>query len=252
MTERKRQLIKVKMTIAMIVLVMIGIAIFAFVERKNKSNLDALGEKGYPESLIELAKRYPETIDFVQDYEKRMKNPLDKDISKEVEKGTIPLFLQWDERWGYESYGNNFLAITACGPTCISMVYSGLTGKSDKNPYEIAKIAEKEGFYVEGSGSSWSIMEEIPKELGLKVHSVSFDADGIKSELKKGRPIICIVGPGDFTRSGHFIVLVGVDDDGKIIVNDPNSKINSEKSWDVETIMKQTRNLWSYSLKNKK
>ena len=64
-----------------------------------------------------------------------------------------------------------------------------------------------------------------------------------------GRPIICVMGPGDFTTEGHYIVLIDIEHtSGEIIVNDPNSKENSYKTWSVETIMKQTKNLWAYSI----
>lgn len=36
---------------------------------------------------------------------------VNRDISAEVQQGTIPLFLQWDKRWGYEQYGDNFMAV---------------------------------------------------------------------------------------------------------------------------------------------
>jgi hypothetical protein len=55
------------------------------------------------------------------------------------------------------------------------------------------------------------------------------------------------MGPGDFTTTGHFIVLTGVNADGSITVNDPNSRENSRTDWDLQTIMSQTRNLWSYT-----
>jgi hypothetical protein len=48
---------------------------------------------------------------------------------------------------------------------------------------------------------------------------------------------------GDFTTTGHYIVLVGAED-GMIRVNDPNSYINSEKLWSYEQIEGQIRNLW--------
>ena len=76
---------------------------------------------------------------------------------------------------------------------------------------------------------------------------MAFDADHILSALQSGMPVICAVGPGDFTSTGHFIVLTGVDGNGKVIVNDPNSRENSKKTWDVETLMSQIRNLWGYS-----
>lgn len=65
--------------------------------------------------------------------------------------------------------------------------------------------------------------------------------------LKNGQPIICSVGPGDFTTSGHFIVLVGMED-GKIRVNDPNRHSTSSQLWDYDTLAGQINNLWAYSL----
>ncbi len=205
-----------------------------------------LEQEGYPESLIELLEKNPETKDFVfHYYENKDKHPV-IDLTEEVEQGTIPLFLQWDERWGYETYGSDFLAVTGCGPTCLSMVWCGMSGETKWNPLEVSKMAENQGFYVDGAGSSWSLMTEGAEMLGLSASEVIFEADNIVSLLKQGIPIICIMRAGDFTTSGHFIVLVGVDDNGEVIVCDPNSRINSEKTWEIQDLMPQIKNLWSY------
>jgi ABC-type bacteriocin/lantibiotic exporter with double-glycine peptidase domain len=127
------------------------------------------------------------------------------------------------------------------------MVYCGLTQDTDWNPYQMAQKAEREGYYVSGCGSSWEMMTGLAGELGLTAKTVIFDEDHIKEELNAGRPIICAMGPGDFTTTGHFIVLTGVNADGSIAVNDPNSRENSRTDWDLQTIMSQTRNLWSYT-----
>ena len=84
----------------------------------GKVNTQKLREHGYPESLIALVERNPETKDFVLDYPK-YKGLEEIDISKEVTKGEIPHFLQWDERWGYSSYGDGVLGYTGCGPTAL-------------------------------------------------------------------------------------------------------------------------------------
>ena len=207
-----------------------------------------LEQKGYPQSLVELMERNPETEQFVMDYfDKKDAHP-DLDLSGEVKAGEIPLFLQWDERWGYEMYGGDFLAVTGCGPTCLSMVYCGLSGDTSWNPCAVAQMAEENGYYVEGSGSSWDLMSSGAERLGLVSETVVFDADHIRETLQEGHPIICSMGPGDFTSAGHFIVLCGVGEDGKITVHDPNSKKNSEKRWDLDRLMSQIKNLWSYSL----
>lgn len=212
----------------------------------GKVNTEKLREKGYPESLVQLVERNPETEDFVLDYPK-YKGLKDIDVSKEVTKGEIPHFIQWDERWGYETYGNDFLAVTGCGPTSLSMVYCGLTGNTEWNPYRVAKMAEENGYYVEGSGSSWELMTSGAEKLGLTVSNVSFDREHILAALKDGHPIICVVGPGDFTDAGHFLVLTGADTDGKIKIKDPNSVIRTNETWELETLMAQIKNLWSYS-----
>lgn len=212
----------------------------------GKVNAQKLREQGYPESLIALVERNPETKDFVLDYPK-YKGLEEIDISKEVTKGEIPHFLQWDERWGYETYGSDFLAVTGCGPTSLSMVVCGLTGDTKWNPYEVAKMAEDNGYYVDGSGSSWELMSSGAEKLGLTVSSVIFDAEHIRATLEAGQPIICVMGPGDFTDAGHFLVLTGVDQEGDIILQDPNSVKRTKQHWDVQKLMNQMKNLWAYS-----
>ena len=212
----------------------------------GKVNAQKLREQGYPESLIALVERNPETKDFVLDYPK-YKGLEEIDISKEVTKGEIPHFLQWDERWGYETYGSDFLAVTGCGPTSLSMVVCGLTGDTKWNPYEVAKMAEDNGYYVDGSGSSWELMSSGAEKLGLTVSSVIFDAEHIRATLEAGQPIICVMGPGDFTAAGHFLVLTGVDKNGDIILQDPNSVERTKQHWDVQKLMNQMKNLWAYS-----
>lgn len=169
------------------------------------------------------------------------------DISNEVEKGKIPLFFQYDKRWGNKIYGDDTMKINGCGPTCLSMVVCGLSGMSTYDPFTVAELAESAGYFVDGSGSAWTLMSEGASMLGLTSQEVIFDETHIRQELESGRPIICIMGPGDFTTEGHFIVLCSIDDNGNVKVNDPNSKKRSKKKWNLEKLMPQIRNLWSYS-----
>ena len=37
-----------------------------------------------------------------------------------------------------------------------------------------------------------------------------------------------------------------ITDDGKVQVNDPNSVKNSQKTWELDRIMSQMRDLWVY------
>lgn len=237
-----------KKVLALLIVAVLGVAAWKGYEQIEVFSAEEMTEEGYPESLVELLERNPETRQFVMDYLTDAGKNVEIDLEDEVEKGTIPLFLQWDKRWGYETYGSDFLAVTGCGPTCLSMVACGLTGETKWDPLAVAHMAEEDGYYVEGAGSSWELMSEGAAKMGLSVENVIYDGEHIIEALKSGIPIICIMRPGDFTASGHFIVLTGVDDDGRVSVCDPNSKINSGKTWDVNDLLPQIKNLWGYSL----
>lgn len=204
----------------------------------------------YPDSLVQMARDNPETEDFVRNYlklkDKKGKIRLtDEDLTGNMG-SRVPLFLQWDERWGYRQYGENYLAITGCGPTCLSMVACGLQGMSRWNPYRVAKMAEKSGFYVEGAGSAWDLMTDGAAQMGLQGQELSLDKDAVVNALQSGGIIISVMRPGDFTTSGHFLVMAGIAADGNIIVNDPNSRKRSEKSWNLDKLLPQIKNLWVY------
>ena len=212
-------------------------------EKCVKEYADKMGIRygTYPESLIALLERNPETKDFVLNYPFREK--WDYDLT-ETSRDTVPLFLQWDQRWGYDNYGSDCIAVTGCGPTCVAMAGYYLTGDAKTyDPAAVAAFSEKNGYYAAGYGSSWTLISEGAVKLGLDVTEIPLVEKRIKDNLAVGNPIICAMGPGDFTSSGHYIVLIGLED-GKFIVNDPNSVENSNQLWSYEQIQGQIRNLW--------
>ena len=215
-----------------------------------KENEDIAGiyaeRSKYPEELLAALAANQEMTDFVKGY-LASDGTVTGGISEEEKGQSFPLFLQWDKRWGYSPYGRSSICISGCGPTCLSMVRCGLSGDSAWNPYKTARMAENGGYYVSGSGSSWDLMTQGAAELGLTYEEVIFDEEHIKATLEAGTPIICVVGPGDFTDNGHFLVLTGVDGKGNIILNDPNSKLRSKETWDINQLMNQIKNLWAYS-----
>lgn len=202
----------------------------------------------YPESLVKLASYNKAALDFVYDYPFEAEYYQNKkiDIKSYYEKGKIPLFLQWDKQWGYDKYGDNYIAVNGCGPTALSMVIVGLTGDTSINPKVVADYSESKGEYVNGEGSKWTMMIDIPEHFGVEGKEIPLIKSKIIDELKEGNPIIAAMGPGVFTKTGHFIVLTGITEDGQVIVNDPDSKVNSEKTWNLNLIMKETKDLWAF------
>lgn len=210
-------------------------------EKFAKKNNLQLNE--WKQEYIEKAKLNPELEDFVLNYPlKKDKNPK-IDLSELKNSKSVPLLLQWDERWGYSKYSGDIIGFTGCGPTCLSMVSIYLLNDTKYNPKYVAEFSEKNGYSSAGNGSSWTLISEGGKKLGLDVKEIPLVEKRIVENLKVGNPIICVVGPGDFTKKGHFIVMTGYED-GKIKVNDPNSKIRSQELWEYDRIKDQIKNLW--------
>ena len=180
---------------------------------------------------------------FVRDYPKKKDLTPTIDLSNLSGSKTVPLLLQWDERWGYREYNESIIGLAGCGPTCLSMATIYLTGDTTKDPLWMCRFAEQNQFNVPGSGSKWALISEGGRMLGLDVTQISLDKDRIYRNLDVGNPIIVVVGPGDFTTDGHFLVLTGHSGD-KITLNDPNSPTNSAKSWDYDTLAGQIQALW--------
>jgi ABC-type bacteriocin/lantibiotic exporter with double-glycine peptidase domain len=146
--------------------------------------------------------------------------------------------------WGYEDYGSSYLAVTGCGPTCLAMAGYYLTGEESMNPLSVAQFAEENGYYAKGYGSSWTLISEGAGKLGLTATELPLVKKKITNALEAGNPVILAMGKGDFTDSGHYIVLTGVEAEG-FRVNDPNSRKNSEQLWTYEQLEKQIRNIWA-------
>lgn len=223
-------------------------------ELKNYSNMSKKAAKiyknrnQYSETLLSAYLNNPEMEDFVADYlDANLPQYTAQEGFQEQElKQDFPLFLQWDKRWGYVSYGGSIIGLSGCGPTCLSMALVALTGRSDQTPADVARFSEERGYYVEGSGTAWSLMTEGAAALGLSARELSLDESVMKSSLDAGHPIICSMGPGDFTTQGHFILIYGYDEEG-FFVNDPNCIDRSSKSWSFENLRGQIKNLWAYS-----
>lgn len=163
----------------------------------------------------------------------------------EAQSGTPTLF-QWDDRWGFTEYGSSVLGLTGCGPTSLSMVAIGLTGNTGATPDRIARFAMENGFYLEGTGTKWSLMTDGAASFGLTGRQITPAREEIYAVLSYGQPVIVSVGPGQFTDAGHFLVLSGLSD-GKVLLHDPNSAENSSRLWDLSEFDSEIRAAWAFT-----
>lgn len=198
----------------------------------------------YPEDLIELLEINPETKDFVLNYPFREEIPV---ALSSFSRATVPLFLQWDPMWGYEKYGSGCIGQTGCGPTCLAMAGYYLTGDDRFNPKDIADFSAENGYYASGYGSSWTLISEGAGKLGLNAKELPLVKKKMVDAVEAGHPVILALGKGSFTSSGHYIVLTGWEENA-FRVNDPNSRVRSEKLWTYEELERQIRNIWEISV----
>ena len=131
----------------------------------------------------------------------------------------IPYFNQGD--YGNVRLGGSNVASSGCGFTSCAMIVSYLT-RQKVTPKELAKWSQ--GYYVSGAGMSWGLPAAAAKHYGLGTVRQTSSASEVYKALKEGKAVMSSQRSGLFTRSGHLIVLRGLDDKGRVLVNDPNGK----------------------------
>ncbi len=153
-------------------------------------------------------------------------------------------YMQNDPRWGQKFYGGtDTIGEFGCGPTSLAMVISAFTNVK-VDPEQMCKWAYDRGYWFSGSGSIHGLIPDAAKAFGLNAEGIENTpeaADRIKSALSEGNLIIALMGKGTFTNSGHFIVLRGITEEGKILVADPNSKELTNQSYEPSLIVNEAK-----------
>jgi len=205
----------------------------------------------YPDTLIDLVARNHETVDFVYSYKDREKynnRKLSADInSSYYVDGDVPLFLQWDRRWGYRTYGKEMLGLSGCGPTSLAMVIRHFGSDSTVNPYDVAKYSQDNGYVSADNFTSWKLFETGLSKYGLESQDVIPVEAKMKKALDDNKILIVSVKPGTFTERGHIIVIKGYNKNGDFLINDPNSIVNTNKTWSFDELKSEIRKIWGVS-----
>ncbi len=161
----------------------------------------------------------PELTEYINSFDNSQTRKFFRELYKLYDfesfhsRSSIPLYFQ-------SIYGEKFSVGTiqsaGCGITSLGMVASylfdeiitpDLTCRYDSGPSPAAAF------------------EKGIKKLGLNCEKISGVDASLKLDeyLKNGHPIIALMGPSSyFTNTGHFIVIAGITEDGKYIINDPN------------------------------
>ena len=135
----------------------------------------------------------------------------------------IPLYYQTD--YPETSYGTGTVATKGSSITALAMVATYLTGH-EYLPDELAQ------YFGDTADNNIRRLETVSEALQLPFEK-SENFDKTMEALREGKVAITVMeAPSLFTTTQHFIVLTGLNEDGKIVVHDPYEP-NHEK-WDLK------------------
>lgn len=150
----------------------------------------------------------------------------------------VVYYNQLDERYAGKPYGTDHIGSHGCGPTSMAIVVSSLSGLA-VDPVEMAEWSYRNGYWCKDSGSYHALIPAAARNWGLNVSGCSVsEPQRILDALAEGKLVVAIMSRGHFTKSGHFIVLRGVQN-GKILVADPASYSRSGQLWDLSLILRE-------------
>ena len=161
-------------------------------------------------------------------------------------KRKYPYYVQWDRRWAYDALGGTNVAIGGCGPTVVAMALSGILKDETITPKQISEIENANGYFT-SLGTKWSFFDFIADKYNLKSIKLSLSEASINEAIDRGNPIIASVHPGKFTTVGHIILIVGKDNSGNYIINDPNSYNRTLKVWSYDELKTEIIAMWEFS-----
>lgn len=196
----------------------------------------------YSDALLKLASNRVDAINFVY-YTNDYKNRYVEDYSESFALDRkFPLYIQWDPRFGYKYY-DEYFACVGCGPTCVSMIVNGFGEK--KTPIDIMEEMVNNKAYISGVGTSWDGILRTIKAHGLNANELPLMDNKFRDVIDNEGAVLLSMKPGQFTTGGHFLILIGIDENGNYLMNDPNSVRNSKKAWSYDEFANDIKGCWS-------
>lgn len=154
----------------------------------------------------------------------------------------VPFAFQFNYRTPFCRVGGRerSVASSGCGAVCASMIIAYMTENMEQTPYTLMRRAAEEGNY-NGNGLTYDVIQGLLAAYRVESEQMPADAETITEQMKAGHPAVLWVGPGTFTKRGHYILLRGLDDEGKVCVTDPNNVFRSMLSYEPELLEKECK-----------
>ena len=178
---------------------------------------------------------------------------------KEEEKYTMikPVdYKQTDNKWGGLPYAvdgeTSTIKSAGCGPTSLADVLAAIVSPYI-DPVTLASWARMKNYKVKASGTSYNFFVPCAAAYGVTVRRLNTANVYGKStnavhaqaleELKKGNWLIACMGKGNWTSSGHYIVVYGYQG-GNVYINDPASTKATRACNTWELFISQVKYYW--------
>ncbi len=141
-------------------------------------------------------------------------------------------YKQGDRRWGsivYTSCGNKkqTIANSGCGPTSMADIMATWIDKKI-TPKEMCAYSVKHGYRTKANGTAWGFFQSIAKAYGFGGFVQTRSMATARVALKNGALVVASMGPGYWTKGGHFICLWKTDDT-YMYANDPASSVRKKQ-----------------------
>ena len=135
-------------------------------------------------------------------------------------------YKQGDRRWGkvvYTSCGNKnqTIANSGCGPTSMADIMATWVN-AKITPVEMCRYAVEHGFRTKSSGTAWGFFKSIAKAYGFGGFVQTRSMATAREAIRNGALVVASMGPGYWTKGGHYICLWKCDDTW-MYANDPAS-----------------------------
>ena len=164
-------------------------------------------------------------------------------------------YLQKDARWKSKPYRvtgeQSTIGSAGCGPTCAAMVISTLTGKT-VTPVDTCDWSIRHGYKALNQGTYYSYFVPQLKAYGIQCKQLLGSRilnkpqhpvhDQVKRYLSDGYYVIALMGPGTWTKGGHFVLMWYWD--SKVRINDPASTRAERLNGDPDTFRREVRMYW--------
>lgn len=166
-------------------------------------------------------------------------------------------YLQTDPRWGSLDYSapgeKTTIAASGCGPTAMAMVLATWADPSVTPKTECA-WALAHGYKAPRQGTYYGYFEPAGARYGLRVTRLNYTSlygkstsayhAQVKDALDRGELVIACMGPGNWTSSGHYVLVWKVDGD-TIYINDPASTKAARTKGSYNLFKQQVKYYWT-------